>query len=499
MKFTHWRFVLLPLVFVFLNHLVDGGPFDLLVSVYAQSATTQVTATITDPNGLPYTNAAISVQLVPAPSGPAICAGAGQVQNPNPFTANANGFFSVNLCPNASISTPGTQWQFIVSLSPGVPPPLGTGPQTCSATVTISGVSQDISSSFSCPRLSNAAGGGTPCTSISSSLQYDNSGAFGCAPWIFTPADSSGAFCTSACASLTEQTSSYAGIGLYDPAVTSVYRNGVFAAKGTSSTGGSFIESDSVVISQGTGSGQFAQSGFFFSTISGNTGSSGSIGCVVETSGGPPCAAGLVAVGGDIETDTTSGQDLAGLLGGINMTKSAGKNIRFGAAIIANSPECSGDAPACASLFQPAESANSIFGLLVHDQGGLTTTEQAAIRIEPQTTPSTGSKFAIDAAAGSGVSNLADGIQTSGLKTALSTKSAAYTLTTSDAWINVTGNTTITVPHAQAGQRWDVFNSGSGTVTLQCDSGTINGAASITLAANTGRSVIADGTNCFAH
>ncbi len=160
MKFTHWRFVLLPLLFVFLNHLVDGGPFDLLVSVYAQSATTQVTATITDPNGLPYTNAAISVQLVPAPSGPAICAGAGQVQNPNPFTANANGFFSVNLCPNASISTPGTQWQFIVSLSPGVPPPLGTGPQTCSATVTISGVSQDISSSFSCPALSNSSGNG---------------------------------------------------------------------------------------------------------------------------------------------------------------------------------------------------------------------------------------------------------------------------------------------------------------------------------------------------
>ena len=101
MKFAHWRFVLLPLLFVFLNHLVDGGPFDLLVSVYAQSATTQVTATITDPNGLPYTNATIVVQLVPAPTGPAICAGASQVQNPNPFTANANGFFSVNLCPNA--------------------------------------------------------------------------------------------------------------------------------------------------------------------------------------------------------------------------------------------------------------------------------------------------------------------------------------------------------------------------------------------------------------
>jgi hypothetical protein len=86
-----------------------------------------------------------------------------------------------------------------------------------------------------------------------------------------------------------------------------------------------------------------------------------------------------------------------------------------------------------------------------------------------------------------------------GLSTAFSTKSSAYTLTASDAWINVTGTTTITVPHALAGQRWDVFNSGAGTVTVQADSGNVNGAANITLAANTGKSVLCDGTNCFAH
>jgi len=83
--------------------------------------------------------------------------------------------------------------------------------------------------------------------------------------------------------------------------------------------------------------------------------------------------------------------------------------------------------------------------------------------------------------------------------TSFSTQSAAYTLTGSDTWVNVTGSTTVTVPHALTGQRWDVFNSGSATVTLACDSGTINGASALSLAANTGRSVTADGTNCFAH
>jgi hypothetical protein len=87
----------------------------------------------------------------------------------------------------------------------------------------------------------------------------------------------------------------------------------------------------------------------------------------------------------------------------------------------------------------------------------------------------------------------------SGFKSALATKSSAYALTTSDYWVNVTGTTTITVPHATTGNHWVVFNSGSNTVTVQADSGNINGGANITLAANTGREIICDGTNCFAH
>jgi hypothetical protein len=36
-------------------------------------------------------------------------------------------------------------------------------------------------------------------------------------------------------------------------------------------------------------------------------------------------------------------------------------------------------------------------------------------------------------------------------------------------------------------------------VTVQPDSGNINGSANITLSANTGREITCDGTNCFAH
>ena len=85
-----------------------------------------------------------------------------------------------------------------------------------------------------------------------------------------------------------------------------------------------------------------------------------------------------------------------------------------------------------------------------------------------------------------------------GIRCALTTKSSAYTLTTNDCTLEVTGTTTITAPHAKSNQIWHVFNAGSGTVTIQPDSGTINGVASVSRAAKTGYDVWCDGTDCFA-
>jgi Pectate lyase superfamily protein len=83
----------------------------------------------------------------------------------------------------------------------------------------------------------------------------------------------------------------------------------------------------------------------------------------------------------------------------------------------------------------------------------------------------------------------------------IATKSSAYTLATGDCRVQVTGTTTITIPHtlpaAGLTSIWHVF-SVSGTTTLACDSGTINGLATISVANNTGKDAYADGTNCFA-
>ena len=154
----------------------------LLAAVGAQAQSTAVTGTITDPNGLPYSGAVINVQLAPAPSGAASC-GNSTLQSLGSTDADANGTFALNLCPNASITPGGSQWQFNVSVA-GIPPPSGFGPQTFSVLVTIAGASQSVSAALSAaaPALSRitGGGGGTPCVLTANSLQINNGGAFGC-------------------------------------------------------------------------------------------------------------------------------------------------------------------------------------------------------------------------------------------------------------------------------------------------------------------------------
>lgn len=92
--------------------------------------------------------------------------------------------------------------------------------------------------------------------------------------------------------------------------------------------------------------------------------------------------------------------------------------------------------------------------------------------------------------------------QNGGYVCPIATKSGAYTLTTGDCRIQATGTiTTITIPHTLPASGltniWHVF-SVSGTTKLACDSGTINGASSLTVPNNTGKDVYADNANCFA-
>lgn len=151
--------------------------FAFAVPLAAQ--TTSVTGTVKDTNGLPYAGASVKAQLVLAGSavngqptvtvtGVQACRSSGFGSSPcqvpfqgtvGPITLDTTGSFILSLQDNALVTPAGTQWLFSATISPGIPPPLGTGPQACSATLTITGASQSVSSSLqSCPRLSNSAG-----------------------------------------------------------------------------------------------------------------------------------------------------------------------------------------------------------------------------------------------------------------------------------------------------------------------------------------------------
>jgi hypothetical protein len=139
--------------------------FALVCAVLAASSAlgqnfTAVSGTIVDPNGLPYSNCAITAELVPSGTNPTI--GGASIGGLNRASCDVNGVFSMTLGSNAVILPGGTQWKFTVNESPGIPPPGGFGPQSFVATLTISGASQDISASLAVPALalgrSGAAG-----------------------------------------------------------------------------------------------------------------------------------------------------------------------------------------------------------------------------------------------------------------------------------------------------------------------------------------------------
>src|SRR6266446_5640035 len=171
------RYFAAALLFIGLNHLIDWGPFNLLVTVYAQATT--VTGQVKDVNGVPYAGARLTATLANADgttftspatvtqASSAVCQAAGLGPAPcnqpfptnvGPFTLDGGGNIpggGIALQDVTLISPAGKVW-LITANTPGNPPPLGTGPQTCSATIAISGGSQNITASFAaCPSLSN--------------------------------------------------------------------------------------------------------------------------------------------------------------------------------------------------------------------------------------------------------------------------------------------------------------------------------------------------------
>jgi hypothetical protein len=138
----------------------------LLGAQQAFAQTTAVSATITDPNANPYAGGSVEIQLVPSSASPTV--NGRQINgHVGPIALDANGHFTVNLFDNNVILPSGTQWQFSVR-NPGAQPPVGTGPIFFSATITITGASQDISATLSAlaPVLFKGGGSGLPANGL---------------------------------------------------------------------------------------------------------------------------------------------------------------------------------------------------------------------------------------------------------------------------------------------------------------------------------------------
>jgi hypothetical protein len=168
----------------------------LLGSAAAQFTT--VTGTVTDPNGLPYAFGTISPALVS--SGSPTLNGFAYTPPQQPVGLNSAGTFTMRLADVSVLVPGGSTWSFTVCSGAGtVQPSFGKASQCFTVTgVSISGASQDISATLHAAATALTAnfgtGTGNPCNITNTSVQYDNSGAFGCADLTFATGSPLNAF-----------------------------------------------------------------------------------------------------------------------------------------------------------------------------------------------------------------------------------------------------------------------------------------------------------------
>lgn len=153
--------------------LVLAGAFFLAALGARAQNQTHITATVTDAQGVPYANATVSMTLVPSGVNPTV--NGQQIGGQANTRLDANGVLDYSLFSNAAIVPANTKWFFQITESPGVLPPLGTGTQSFSTTLTISGASQSLTATFNAlaPKLTTiTVGGGAPagCSILSGIL-----------------------------------------------------------------------------------------------------------------------------------------------------------------------------------------------------------------------------------------------------------------------------------------------------------------------------------------
>lgn len=117
----------------------------LLPASSSAQSPVNVTATVKDSAGIPYSNATVSILLIPTGTAPTV--GGAQINGTNNGQLDVNGKLNVSLYKNTDIVPASSQWQFTICETPGVAPPLGTGGQCFTSSQTVS-AAVDFSTQF---------------------------------------------------------------------------------------------------------------------------------------------------------------------------------------------------------------------------------------------------------------------------------------------------------------------------------------------------------------
>jgi hypothetical protein len=313
-----------------------------------------------------------------------------------------NGSFTMNLFCNqagngCSVITAGglnnTQWQLTVQET-GVQPPIGTGPQTFSVSVTLSGaggLSQSLSTTLNAAALAltriagSAPGGSVP------NLQYKATATtLGGATFNYNAAGGCNLVdisCDNIANTGTVPGSGYS-LSTSDPGPSEF--NFFSVGTATAANGGGGL---AMYTANSTGSvkpfGPNAIAGFFRASVSGASTNAVALESRVATFAG----------------DTTNSQSLAGFAVSVALNKTtAATFVTDATALLLPPPAC--DFPACSTI----ERAHNLYGLKIQNQNGFGTVEQAALKIEAQT-PGIGSTYSVKCDAGCGIANFGDGVQ----------------------------------------------------------------------------------------
>jgi hypothetical protein len=387
--------------------------FLFLLPAAAWCQTTTVSGTVTDPNTLAYTPGVIKAQLVSTAGSPVtgqptvtvnnqgqcVSAGLGSAPCKMPFQGTVGQFaldntgsFTTTLQDNTQVTPAGTQWLFTVN-STGTPPPVGTGPQVCTAQLTISGASQTISSSFVCPALSHSGTGGVGPGTPTNVAFFATATTLASTIFLYDATDTSQTVCLLPVTNCIDLGSSTDGSALYTFGADGL-QGSIMMGVNDKLTNfwqqAASFRTVSVVDLEPT------EMGYFALEHSGATATGGN--CFLGGASSLSCAVGIATdVGDDVVSRNPNAnvQDAVGFHAQMSFNRSTPAHLGSVAGFFMATPAaCAGTSSGSRPCGAASENAVNLWAIEVQDLQGRGTTSTAGVHIEAQTNPAAGN-FAI--------------------------------------------------------------------------------------------------------